>query len=351
MHPRPEDTPGRHHPCARIRFSAVPGEDAQVSVEPLPGAPGATEGCTAVLVDYGLGHYFHFMEMLIWLRALHEAWLGGTPLRRVVMSHPRWMGATQNFAQRTLLDTLYPGVEVLDSGTDVVLEASDVLLVDRRLAHTRINKMLEGAVPFAGPAVRRMRAAVCAALEVPPGAGDGPPAEVRPGLAARLAAWVASSRVRGAPPPPGRPRALYVPREPPRRLAPDAEARLLAELERRFELTVADFARMPWPEQVRLSARQDLMVGVHGNGLTNLLWLRPGATVLELFPVGVHHYDYQVFCELNGIHYYGFEGDRVFRDFGRAGEAYGHGPEAMAEVPDLPGALLGPVLDRIVGAG
>jgi hypothetical protein len=69
------------------------------------------------------------------------------------------------------------------------------------------------------------------------------------------------------------------------------------------------------------------MVGIHGNGLTNLLWLPPHAHVIEIFPADTHHYDYQVMCEVMGLSYFGLAGKNIFREYSRFGPAYGHGDE------------------------
>jgi hypothetical protein len=51
-------------------------------------------------------------------------------------------------------------------------------------------------------------------------------------------------------------------------------------------------------EQIRLAARTTIMMGVHGNGLTHLLWMKPTprATVIEFFyPQGfAHDYEFTV---------------------------------------------------------
>ncbi len=135
-------------------------------------------------------------------------------------------------------------------------------------------------------------------------------------------------------------RILYVPRPPPRCLVPAAEAALLALLGRHGEVTTADQAAMPWAQQVRLAACHDVMVGVHGNGLTNALWMHPGSLVLELFPDGVQHYDYQLFAELCGHGYFGFERDRVFPAHGPSGPPYGHQAPTQCAVTRLPGPAL-----------
>lgn len=113
-------------------------------------------------------------------------------------------------------------------------------------------------------------------------------------------------------------------RPPPRCLSPLIEQALLARLQAHAPVTAVDFALLPWAQQVRVAAAHDIMVGVHGNGLTNALWMRPGSRLVELFSPGAHHYDYQFYAELAGLDYVGFERDRVFVGGRRYGKAYGH---------------------------
>ena len=68
-------------------------------------------------------------------------------------------------------------------------------------------------------------------------------------------------------------------------------------------------------EQVLLAARSTILLGVHGNGLTHLVWMdqaNPKATVIEIFVQGGFTRDYQVTAEAFGIKYYGAWEDRVF---------------------------------------
>lgn len=54
------------------------------------------------------------------------------------------------------------------------------------------------------------------------------------------------------------------------------------------------------------------MMGVHGNGLTSLLWMRPSprSTVLEFFYPGGFAHDYEYTTRALGMVHYGFWGDR-----------------------------------------
>ena len=54
------------------------------------------------------------------------------------------------------------------------------------------------------------------------------------------------------------------------------------------------------------------MMGVHGNGLTALLWMRPTprSTVIEFFYPGGFAHDYEYTTRALGMMHYGFWGDR-----------------------------------------
>lgn len=80
--------------------------------------------------------------------------------------------------------------------------------------------------------------------------------------------------------------------EPPLRLyvsRADAAQRRVAEEERlvpRLEqlgFTCLTLTGRPLDEQIALFARAEIVVGPHGGGLTNLVWCRPGAAVVELY--------------------------------------------------------------------
>lgn len=47
-------------------------------------------------------------------------------------------------------------------------------------------------------------------------------------------------------------------------------------------------------------------MGVHGNGLTSLLWMQPGSTVMEFFYPEGFSYDYLYTAKMLGIQHYAF---------------------------------------------
>jgi hypothetical protein len=51
-----------------------------------------------------------------------------------------------------------------------------------------------------------------------------------------------------------------------------------------FEVRAVDFAEIEYVEQMRLVRESAVLIGVHGAGLTNVMWLPPSAAVVEIFP-------------------------------------------------------------------
>ena len=66
------------------------------------------------------------------------------------------------------------------------------------------------------------------------------------------------------------------------------------------EVSRFEHSGMPVAEQVALHQRADVIVGVHGAGLANVLWARPGCHVIEIVPIDVH-LDFQ--CALTPFWY------------------------------------------------
>jgi hypothetical protein len=68
-------------------------------------------------------------------------------------------------------------------------------------------------------------------------------------------------------------------------------------------------------EQIRLAGRTTIMMGVHGNGLTHLLWmnnLNPRATVMEFFYPGGFAHDYAFITHSLNMRYFGWWNDKRF---------------------------------------
>ncbi|BEJ16657.1 hypothetical protein CspHIS471_0600580 [Cutaneotrichosporon sp. HIS471] len=85
----------------------------------------------------------------------------------------------------------------------------------------------------------------------------------------------------------------------------------LENLEKKYgwEVNIVSMDKLTRDEQLRLAARTTIMMGVHGNGLTHLIWmnnLNPRATVMEFFyPAGFAE-DYEFTSRALGIRHYGW---------------------------------------------
>ncbi|KAJ6584674.1 hypothetical protein B0H19DRAFT_1206422 [Mycena capillaripes] len=118
-----------------------------------------------------------------------------------------------------------------------------------------------------------------------------------------------------------RPVITYISRQPwGRRTLIEADhEQLVKELyrlgdEHDWEVNVVLMEEVSRAEQIRIAVRTTIMMGVHGNGLTNLIWMRPTprTTVIEFFyPEGFAH-DYEYTARALGITHYGFWGSSSF---------------------------------------
>lgn len=86
------------------------------------------------------------------------------------------------------------------------------------------------------------------------------------------------------------------------------QATLLAELAERnprIEVRVVDFAGLSFAEQVRVARETDVLVGVHGAGLTHLMFMRQGAgAVVEIQPEGLEHHGFKNVAGMRGLGYF-----------------------------------------------
>jgi len=54
----------------------------------------------------------------------------------------------------------------------------------------------------------------------------------------------------------------------------------------KVDVTVVRFEEMSMVEQIGMAYDADIILGIHGMGLTHSIWTRSGATVVEIFPTG-----------------------------------------------------------------
>nr|XP_019050432.1 hypothetical protein I302_00864 [Kwoniella bestiolae CBS 10118]OCF29362.1 hypothetical protein I302_00864 [Kwoniella bestiolae CBS 10118] len=66
------------------------------------------------------------------------------------------------------------------------------------------------------------------------------------------------------------------------------------------KIQVGRLEEMSYGDQIRLFADADIIIGVHGNGLTHQVWMAPGGIIIEIFPPGVFLRDYQLIAQVVG---------------------------------------------------
>ncbi|KAH7098300.1 hypothetical protein BKA62DRAFT_713673 [Auriculariales sp. MPI-PUGE-AT-0066] len=94
---------------------------------------------------------------------------------------------------------------------------------------------------------------------------------------------------------------------------------LVAELEKLhteygYEVNIVSMDKLTREKQMRLAARTTIMMGVHGNGLTALLWMKPSqrSTVMEFFYPDGFAFDYEWTTRVLGMTHYGFWNNETF---------------------------------------
>ncbi|OJA12843.1 hypothetical protein AZE42_02422 [Rhizopogon vesiculosus] len=117
-----------------------------------------------------------------------------------------------------------------------------------------------------------------------------------------------------------------------RMLIQEDHERLVEELyklrdEHGYEVNIVSMDKLTRAEQITLAARTTIMMGVHGNGLTSLVWMRPSprATVMEFFFPGGFAYDYEYTTRALGMVHYGFWDNEYFTNPDTPAMAYPEG--------------------------
>jgi hypothetical protein len=124
----------------------------------------------------------------------------------------------------------------------------------------------------------------------------------------------------------------YIKRNPPRCLTPELEKRMIAMIRSipHVTLKVLDFAKIPFTEQIRRIEDTDVLISVHGNGLSHLLFLSQESYVIEIFPPNSMNVDYRLFADAKGVQYSGIISNQgvISKE-----EAYSRGPFGNTNAP------------------
>ena len=255
------------------------------------------------LLDNYIRHYFHFMESLYAIYCAKREIFPNAKIERIYIGdYDTWSMPKQGGGvQKKMLDLLFPEATV-DAGKEIVEEGvENWLIVDRTKARTRHNKMVEPMELLVHKHTPELRKTVFEKLRITPATSP-----FQNGKLTRT------------------PNILYSSRKGSKRdFAPDVEAKLLELLKRIGNVREINFADCLWEEQVRLSAAHDVMIGIHGNNLTNFMWLPPDSTCIEIFPKESRAYDYQMQAEFFGHFYGGIDGEKIYPAFSRTSFPYG----------------------------
>jgi hypothetical protein len=263
--------------------------------KPLPQKTASWDGTTLICIDgerMFLAHYFHFLEHLIGIWQFGGA-EQAKDVKQIVLcpkDEPNlkvpWHG--KNKINRKLIKSLFPNAKVYSlvqlkdkfkkgiRCKKSIISSPDYSFVFDSVAS--INKMLGASWKEIDPAkLEKLRTTVLSSL----GVYSNPSKQLR---------------------------ITYSTRPKPRTLTPNMEKELLAAIEEKtgVKVNVVDFAAIPFEEQLRIAANTDVLLSVHGNGLSHIIFLPPTATVFEFFPKTGFTWDYALFAKLRRLDYHGY---------------------------------------------
>ncbi|KAF6830091.1 DUF563 domain-containing protein [Colletotrichum musicola] len=79
-----------------------------------------------------------------------------------------------------------------------------------------------------------------------------------------------------------------------------------------FNIQSIDFAAISFPDQLQVVQETDILVGVHGAGLTHTMFLREnGAAVVEIQPSSMAHKGFKNLAQMLGHRYFSTHGEMV----------------------------------------
>ncbi len=271
-----------------------------IAVRSVRGKPQRMPGVSVIMMEpsdtwHMLEHYFHLCEHLAacWNAYKETGGDSGEDVKNVLLlgyEKPRLMWEGVNDINRHLMRALFPNAQVLTFDLFRKLADGKTLRFDKAIVSDRgvttgskLNKMLGASIPEIDPEhLHEMSDIVHGQM----GTSDEPN---------------------------DKPVVTYIERDPPRTLTEDTREKLKQTVEQQgCKFNPVDFAALSYPHQLQTIRNTDVLVGVHGNGLTHTLFLKPGATVIELFPSGCHLLDYRVFADLKGLRYYGMSPDGIY---------------------------------------
>ncbi|KAK8145556.1 hypothetical protein G3M48_004297 [Beauveria asiatica] len=84
----------------------------------------------------------------------------------------------------------------------------------------------------------------------------------------------------------------------------DAHMEALRSAVPHMKLSVVDFASMPLHQQFQVARHTDVLLGVHGAGLTHSMFMKPGAVLVEVLPADFAHKGFRNLAQMLGHRYF-----------------------------------------------
>lgn len=88
----------------------------------------------------------------------------------------------------------------------------------------------------------------------------------------------------------------------------DAYVEELGRQSQHVTIQTVDFASIPFKEQLEIAQRTDILIGVHGAGLTHAMFLPSNSAIVEILPAGLEHKGFRNLAGLLGHAYYSVHG-------------------------------------------
>jgi len=248
-------------------------------------------------------HLYHLLENFLGIWATCRSFMvntTGSPVQPKFLLLPQNSIAEFGESSRGLIKSLFPEVRVIDQrdfrilSKDRIVRFSMMVASDRSAAdHGGVNQMITGIMAWLPKFVPSMVSTVLQNL------GTSHDSSSRSVTTVTFVDRQSSQN---------------------RRLAQELSKSLLWLLgtaDPRIDVKWTRFELLSFREQVLRASQTDILMGVHGNGLSHVLWIRKPGALIEIFPgSGNRMLAFQQFCETRGLLYYGLEASSgiVYRD-------------------------------------
>lgn len=280
-------------PAEAIGSSAKRGYGFQVTAA-LSQPAKRVAGTTLLLFEFPetaryLNHFFHLLEHVVGIWSFYGD-LNREDVRQIVLCSDGntavedWEGP--NAINRHLLSALFPQARVMSWKAFLAEQRGALICFERAVSSDR-------ALTLASPECAHLNKMLGVARHF-----------LSPGSLQNLHDAI-HTYAKTAPKPEGPFQITYLARTLPRTLLPAVEEKLLQALRAKEGVVVKkyDFSRLSFAEQVHIIGHTDLLISVHGNGLSHILFLPPTARVVEIYPEGSHGFDYQLLAEARHLPY------------------------------------------------